>query len=175
MKSTVFATLFHDRARLLELYNAMSGKQYEDVEQLRIVTLKNAIYMNMKNDVAFLIDMRLNLYEHQSTINPNMPYRFLQYVAEEYEKLLGNTNMYGGRLVKVPTPKFVVFYNGRKEMPERDILRLSDAFEVPDENPALELVVEVLNINKGFNDSLKEHCESLKGYAEFVARIRKIQ
>ena len=76
-KSTVFIMLFEDKKNLLELYNAISGKHYTDPELLEINTLENAIYMSIKNDVSFLIDGRLSLYEHQSTYNPNLPLRFL--------------------------------------------------------------------------------------------------
>ena len=57
------------------MYNAISGKNYQNPEALEINALENAIYMGMKNDLSFLIDDRLSLYEHQSTVNPNMPLR----------------------------------------------------------------------------------------------------
>lgn len=87
-KDTVFRKLFEDKRELLSLYNAVSGTAYNNREELEIVTLDNAIYMNMKNDLAFIIDFELNLYEHQSTGNPNMLVRFLQYVTKEYERLV---------------------------------------------------------------------------------------
>ena len=70
---------------------------------LRVVTLENAIYMNMKNDLAFIIDGNLNLYEHQSSVNTNMPLRDLIYIAEEYQGMFSNNSMYATRLVKLPT------------------------------------------------------------------------
>lgn len=88
-KDTVFRMLFREKKELLSLYNAMNGSDYSNPEELQIVTLENAVYMNMKNDLAFLADFHLYLYEHQSTVNSNMPLRFLQYVAKEYEKLIG--------------------------------------------------------------------------------------
>ena len=72
-KDSVFRMLFRDRTNLLSLYNAVNQTSYTDPEELAVITLENAVYMNMKNDVAFLMDFRLNLYEHQSTWNPNMP------------------------------------------------------------------------------------------------------
>ena len=158
---------------LLELYNAVSGGHYTDPAQFRIVTLENAVYMNMKNDLTFLIDFRLNLYEHQGTVNPNMPYRFLQYVAKEYEKLSVDESVYGRRLLKLPTPQFRVFYNGMEEQPETEELRLSDAFEKKEGEPKLELIVKVLNINYGHNRELMEQCRTLKEYAQYVAHVRK--
>lgn len=71
-KDTLFRLLFQDRDRLLSLYNAVNGTSYDFPEELTVVTLENAVYMNMKNDVAFLVNFQLNLYEHQSTWNPNM-------------------------------------------------------------------------------------------------------
>jgi hypothetical protein len=165
--------LFKDKERLLGLYNAVSGKQYTDIDKLTIVTLENAIYMNMKNDVAFVIDMRLSLYEHQSTVNPNMPLRFLQYVTREYEKLTTHENLYGKRLIKVPTPAFVIFYNGSKAMDEKQEIRLSEMYEVPEDMPQLELRVQVLNINSGYNEELKEHCRTLKEYMLYVECVRE--
>ena len=87
-KSTVFIMLFEDRKNLLELYNAITGKDYADPELLEINTLENAIYMTMKNDLSFLIDGRLSLYEHQSTKNPNLPLRFLLYISRLYSKII---------------------------------------------------------------------------------------
>ena len=84
-KDTVFRMLFSDRKNLLSLYNAVSGAHYDDPEKLEIVTLENAIYMGMKNDLAFIIDTDLFLYEHQSTYNPNMPLRDLFYISSEYQ------------------------------------------------------------------------------------------
>ena len=161
-KDTVFRMLFKEPEKLLELYNAVSGGSYTDASQLELVTLENAVYMTMKNDLAFLIDFQLNLYEHQGTVNPNMPYRFLQYVAKEYEKLMGDSSPYSTKLMKLPTPRFVVFYNGTEEMPEKWERKLSDAYEKKEEVPCLELVVQVLNINYGQNQKFLEQCRTLK-------------
>ena len=114
-KSTMFCMIFQDKQQLLELYNAVNHSHYRDADALEIVTLENAIYMNMKNDLAFLIDMHLNLYEHQSTFNPNMPLRDLFYVAKEYQRLVEDASLYASSLVRIPAPRFVVFYNGREK------------------------------------------------------------
>lgn len=111
-KDTVFRLLFKEKKRLLELYNAVNDTMYTDLDALEIVTLENAIYMSMKNDVSCMIDMRIQLYEHQSTVNPNLPFRDLMYVCEQYEKYVIGKDIYSTRLLKLPTPKFVVFYNG---------------------------------------------------------------
>ena len=116
-KDTVLRMLFTDRKNLLSLYNAVNGSSYEDPDALEIVTLENAIYMGMKNDLAFIVDTGLFLYEHQSTYNPNMPLRDLFYIAGEYQKLVDHRSLCASTLQKIPAPSFLVFYNGseRKE------------------------------------------------------------
>lgn len=172
-KDTLFRRLFSEKEALLSLYNAVSGRHYTNAEELEIVTLENAVYMNMQNDLAFVIDYSLNLYEHQSTYNPNMPLRNLFYVAKELSMLVDSNTLYRKSLVKIPTPGFIVFYNGRENQPERKYLRLSDAFESAADDPDLELVVTVLNINEGKNVELLEQCKTLKEYMLYVGRIRK--
>ena len=96
--------LFEDKNNLLELYNAMTGKQYTDPDLLEINTLENAIYMTMKNDISFLIDGRLSLYEHQSTYNPNLPLRFLFYISRLYMGMTKDENLYGTKTIQLPPP-----------------------------------------------------------------------
>ena len=168
-----FAMLYSDRKDLLDLYNAVSGKHYEDPELLEINTLENAIYMSMHNDLSFLIDSRLSLYEHQSTYSPNLPLRYLFYISDLYSGMTKDENLYGTKCIQIPTPQFVIFYNGSQEQPDRKILRLSDAYCVKEEHPALELTAVMLNINRGHNEKLKEMCKSLKDYSEYTARVRE--
>ena len=80
-KDTIFRMLFKEKENLLSLYNAVNGTSYVDTDGLEITTLQDAVYMNYKNDVSFVFDFELNLYEHQSTVNPNMPLRDLIYVT----------------------------------------------------------------------------------------------
>ena len=145
-KDTVFRMLFSDRQNLLSLYNAVSGSHYDDPEMLEIVTLENAIYMGMKNDLAFIIGTDLFLYEHQSTYNPNMPLRDLFYISSEYQKLVDHKSLYSSTLLKIPAPQFIVFYNGTSERAEREELRISDAFETDD--GCLEFTATMVNINR---------------------------
>lgn len=165
--------IFKEPRELLSLYNALNGTDYTDPSSLEIVTLENAIYMTMKNDLACIVDSHLNLYEHQSSINPNMPLRDLLYAAREYEKLVTDTTLYSAKQVKIPAPNFVVFYNGSAYQPERVEMKLSDAYQVPVENPALELKVIQLNINIGFNKELMKNCHTLQEYTLYVERVRK--
>ena len=172
-KDTLFRMLFQEKEALLSLYNAVGQTDYKDASQLEIVTLENAIYMNMKNDLAFLINLELNLYEHQSTWNPNMPLRDLFYVAKEYEQLIRKETLYSSRLVKLPVPRFLVFCNGRMpDQAEKIVLKLSDSFEKRTGEPELELKVTVLNINAGCNETLMNACRLLKEYSLYVARVR---
>jgi len=172
-KDTIFRMLFENKENLLSLYNAMNHKNYTDADALQVVTLENSIYMGMKNDLAFILDMNLYLYEHQSTYNPNMPLRDLFYISNEYQKLVVQKSLYSSVLQKIPAPKFVVFYNGTKEIEDISEFRLSSAYECQTDDPDLELRVTVLNVNEGHNQELMEHCQTLKEYAQYVAKVRK--
>ena len=178
-RSTVFIMLFEEKENLLELYNAMSGKHYTDPELLEINTLENAIYMSIKNDVSFLMDGRLSLYEHQSTYSPNLPLRFLFYISNLYSGMTRNENLYGTRAVQIPTPEFIIFYNGEEERPERETLRLSDLYTFRGEDGRteesdyrLELKAELLNICGDNNKALKDACRTLREYAIFTDKMR---
>ena len=172
-KDTVFRMLFREKKELLELYNALNDSAYNSPEKLTIYTLENAIYMNFKNDSSFLLDSELNLYEHQSSYNPNMPLRDLVYIAKQLEKYTRNDTIYSSALVKIPVPRFVVFYNGTDVQPDRQTLRLSDAFEKKTAEPELELKVLMLNINFGHNKELMDKSRTLREYAQYVDRVRK--
>ena len=147
--------------------------QSESTEGLQITTLDNAIYIHMKNDVSFVFQSRLQLYEHQSTINPNLPLRNLFYVTDVLHTITRDFNLYTTRTQKIPTPGFVVFYNGIKEQPDRTVLRLSDLFEVPTDRPELELTVTQLNINAGHNRELLSRCRILNEYALFNDKVQR--
>ena len=172
-KSSVFCMLWEEKEELLSLYNAANGTHYTNPDDLIINTLKNAVYMGMKNDVSFLFDMSLNLYEHQSTVNPNMPLRDLLYVAQVLQGMVKDENLYSTSLIKIPTPRFVVFYNGTAKMPERQTLRLSDSFSRQEGEVNLELVVNVLNINPGNNVELLNKCRKLQEYVLYIERVRR--
>ncbi len=172
-KDKLFRLVFREKKELLSLYNAVNGTNYDNPEDLEVNTLENAVYMNMKNDISFVFDMELNLYEHQSTYNPNMPLRDLFYIARLLEKATADRSLYGISLVQIPTPRFVVFYNGTEEQPERQILRLSDAFEKKIEEPGIELKVLMLNINLGKNKELLEKCKTLREYMIYVTKVRE--
>ena len=171
-KDTIFRMLFKDKENLLSLYNALNETDYTDVDGLEITTLENAVYMNYKNDVSFVFDFELMLYEHQSTMNPNMPLRDLFYVSDILQKRTGDKDLYGSKLIRIPSPRFVVFYNGTEPRPERQTLKLSDAYEKKQESPELELNVTVYNINYGCNEEIMDACRTLKEYAMYVEQVR---
>ena len=172
-KDTIFRMLFSDRKNLLSLYNAIRGSHHDDPEKLEIVTLENAIYMGMKNDLAFIIDTDLFLYEHQSTYNPNMPLRDLFYISSEYQKLVDKKSLYSSVLQKIPAPQFIVFYNGTEKEKDSWVNHLSEAFENLSGAPKLELEVLTININEGHNPELMEQCQTLKEYAQYVNCVRR--
>ena len=161
-KDTIFRMLFSDRKNLLSLYNAVNQRDYQNPEDLEIVTLENAIYM----------DTNLYLYEHQSTYNPNMPLRDLFYICSEYQKLVDHKSLYSSVLQKIPVPNFIEFYNGSMIIPDYAEHKLSSAFENLSSEPKLELIVTVLNINDGHNADLMHQCSILHEYAQYVARVR---
>ncbi len=173
-KDTIFKMLFNEKKELLSLYNALNGSAYMQEEELEVVTLESCVYLGMRNDLAFILNCQLHLYEHQSTPNPNMPLRDLFYISQEYQKFIeeNREDIYSSVLTKIPAPRFVVFYNGKEEQPEQQILRLSDMYEIAEVNPMLELQVLVLNINKGYNEPLKNSCRALKEYMQYVEKIR---
>ena len=174
-KDTVFRMLFSERTDLLALYNAINETDYDDPSELQVTTLENAIYMSVKNDISCVVDMRLNLYEHQSTVNPNIPLRDLDYVSRTYAQFYRDKDIYSPKVIKLPNPRFIVFYNGEQSQPAVREFKLSDAFVHEEKEPKLELIVTQININRGYNDELLEKCQSLKEYVLYVDMIREFQ
>lgn len=174
-KSSVFAMLLQDKRNALEVFNALNNTDYTDEHNLAIQMLESAVYLSFRNDVSFIIASTLNLYEHQSTYNPNMPLRNLIYVSNIYADLVKEENLYGTRRIPLPLPKFVTFYNGTGVRPEVEILRLSDAFEIREKNPELELVCTVINMNPGYNTEFMSRCRVLKEYTIFIEKTRHYQ
>lgn len=172
-ESRMFEMIFSNKRELLELYNAMNGTHYEDPELLEINMLKNAVYMGMSNDVSFIIDLSLKLYEHQSTFSPNLPLRYLMYAADIYSAFTKDKNLYGTKVIRIPTPKFVIFYNGTEEQPDIQEIKLSEMYTISEEKPSLELTAVMININKGRNEKLLSTCRALHDYAEYTWRVRE--
>ena len=174
-KDGLFLMIFRDKQALLSLYNAVRGSNYTNPDDLTVTTIENVLYMGMKNDVSFIINNQLHLYEAQSTWNPNMPLRGLFYFSDVYQGYIAEheLNIYGTKRIDLPTPNYIVFYNGTAEEPDSRSLRLSDSFINPnDEEACLECTATMLNINFGHNQQLMEACHELYEYSYLVEQVR---
>ncbi|MCH3958292.1 MAG: Rpn family recombination-promoting nuclease/putative transposase [Selenomonas sp.] len=170
-RDSLFRSIFKNKKNLLSLYNALEGTDYTSTKEIQITTLKGTFFNDLKNDISFRFrDQYIILLEHQSTVNENMPLRCLFYISKLYQKIVDERLAYRERVVKIPAPKFYVFYNGAKDEPEESELHLSDAFAA--DSGALELNVKVYNINYEENKRLLKHCRALRDYSIFVSRVR---
>ena len=179
-KDRLFRIVFgaeENKKHLIALYNALNGTDFGESETVEITTLDDAIYIRMKNDISFIIASDLSLYEQQSTFNPNMPLRGFLYHAHLYEHYVKKMecDIYGQTLIKIPNPKYVVFYNGLNEKEDRIDLKLSDAFIKPGSGNDFEWTATMLNINQGHNKELMEKCAPLGEYSDFIALVRRHQ
>ena len=177
-KDRLFIFLFGKEERkdfTLQLYNALNNTNYTNIDDLSFNTLENIIYINMKNDVSFVINNQINVYEHQSSYNPNMPLRMLLYISDLYSKeLISEYNsLYSSVQLKIKEPNFIVFYNGSERKEEKIIMKLSDMYEDRKNEAKLELKVTMLNINYGKNQDILSKCKPLEEYSYFVDEIRK--
>ncbi|MBQ9626845.1 MAG: hypothetical protein IJR40_06685 [Treponema sp.] len=177
-RDRLFITIFgkdNERSKRwrLDLYNVLNGTNYTDPNALELNTIENVIYIKMYNDVSFLVDSQMTLYEQQSETNANMPLRGFFYFAQLYQKHLAkkDLNLHRSSLIKIPNPRFIVFYNGDTKKPERYELRLSSAFELKDDSGKFEWTADVININQGANEALVKKCKSLYDYIRLVGRI----
>jgi hypothetical protein len=173
-KDSVFTDYFNDTKRLIELYNAIEGTDYPEDTQLEINTLQGVLFHGINNDISFTLGGKLIiLIEGQTSPNANMPLRLLMYIGRVYEKIVDSRAIYNNKLIKIPKPEFIVIYNGKAPLPERQTLRLSDAFENVDTKELLELTTSVYNVNSGYNDEILEQCKPLGDYSIFTTRIRE--
>ena len=186
-KDSVFVDLFARditaKENFISLYNALHGTNLEvETTDVQPVMLERVLYMKYYNDIAMLIDGKIViLIEHQSTINKNMPFRFLEYIARIYEKITTKDEKFGRKLVKLPIPEFYVFYNGKDDYPTESVMKLSDAFmqldgklknQLENANYPLEISVKVININVDKENPILKRCEALKEYSEFIEQVR---
>ena len=179
-KDRLFRLLFGSeevRENIISLYNALNDTDYPPEHEFDITTLDDAVYIKMKNDVSLLIDSYLPLWEQQSSYNPNMPLRGLMYFGNLYDAYIdaNNINIYGSSLVKIPTPQYIVFYNGASEMEPVRKLRLSDSFIHPDDENGFEWTATMYNLNRGKNEDLLDKCKPLKDYMTLINYIRDNQ
>ena len=176
-KDRVFKFIFgnpENKEWTLSLYNAVNGSNYSNPDDIQFNTIEDAVYMSMKNDVSFIILDEMNLWEHQSSFNPNMPMRFLTYGTQLYEKFTATSGYYkfSRKLQRLPKPHCICFYNGTEEQPEQQILKLSNAFGGEGD---IEVKVKMFNVNYGKNRALMETCQPLREYAWLVDRVREHQ
>ena len=172
-KSDVISMMLQIPEYALDVYNAMNDSVYTDPDMIQIMRLENGISLSVRNDASFFINNYLNLYEHQSTYSPNAPLRFLIYLTSLLKKMIGKRDLYGRKRVQIATPHFAVFYNGTEKRPEKEVIKLSDAFINHTDTPEIELTVTVYNINPDNNTQLLEKSEVLCGYMIFVNRVRE--
>lgn len=172
-KDGVFRSLFNNEEKLLELYNALTDRNYPEGTPIKIITLDNVIFNEIKNDVAFIIDDRfIILTEHQSTLSPNFPLRMLCYLGKEYEKTSFSKDIFSTRLKKIPTPELYVFYEGVEDAPVEWELKLSDAFKEKCDTISVEVVVKVINVNYEKGAELLARCKTMQEYSLFMHMIR---
>ena len=170
-KDNVFCMLYREKENLLDLYNALRGSNYTNVDNLQVTTLNGGSYMKYKNDASFVLNMSLYMFEQQSSKNENMPLRFLHYLSDVYREMFSNDVLHRRSMIKIPVPHFVTFYNGLgKWIEEEEEIKLSDMYEIPVDNPQLELKVRVININR--DADILSKCETLRGYMTFVNKTR---
>lgn len=178
-KDRLFRKIFEKKEDLLSLYNALNGSDYTDPEELEIYTMDSFVYMGMRNDLSFLIDMTLNVYEHQSTYNPNMPLRGFFYMSSAYQKYvaLNKLDIYSSKRIPLPLPKYYVFYNGTRKMPDESTLFLTDSMPGTDaaEKSSAQFEAHMINVNAGHNSGIMKKCPKLYQYSLFIEEIRMNQ
>ena len=172
-KDSTFRLLFSEKARAIELYNAVSNEHLPPDTELTYTTLENAVYVDRKNDLGFVINNHhLVLSEQQSTINFNMPLRCLGYASRTIEDLTGTEGIYGKHRIKFPAPEFYTFYTGTETWDSRQ-LRLSESFLAEPKENSLELVVNVINLNYSKQDEILTKSPTLFGYSKLLHYIRQ--
>jgi len=173
-KDTLFRTLFSDSKHFIELYNAVADEHFPMDTVVTPLPANELLIRN--NDLAACIDDQLVIfYEHQSSFSKNMPLRLLSYASDILNTyVIDRDKLFGSKLVKIPTPKFYVLYNGAQKITEHE-LKLSDAFIVRDSEPALELTAKIIDINIDNGDIVLTKSSNLQGYSLLIDKIRNNQ
>ena len=172
-RDRLFVKIFSDKVHLLSLYNAVNGTNHANLDEMEVNTIEDVIYVTMRNDVSFVFQGCLSLYEHQSTFNPNMPLRGFLYFSRLYQRYADDGRIYGTRRLKIPSPRFFVFYNGHREQDDCIKLRLSEMFEVEIAPAEFEWTATMLNINSNRNRELMERCKYLQDYSTYVRLVEE--
>lgn len=173
--SDVFSMLMEDKANALDVYNALNNTHFDNPEDVEITTLENFFSLAVRNDASFIVGTDMSFYEHQSTYCPNMPIRNLFYYTNTMEKRLKTAryNLYGKKVLQIPTPHFVVFYNGEENRPAKEVFKLSNLFQSREAEPELELLCTVYNINAEENKDFLEKTKVLSGYSYFIKLVKE--
>lgn len=171
-RDSVFCHYFKDKTRLLSLCNAILNTNYTDTDALTITTLPGTFFKKQKNDISCTIGGKsLVLVEHQTILSENLPFRCLSYVTELLNNLVEDKRkLYQPKLIKFPTPEFIVLYNGDDDAPLKKEMKLSDAFN--GDAHSLELKLTAYNINYGVGQDLLTKCKYLKNYSVFVDKVK---
>ena len=172
-RDSVFRDYFNEPNRLLSLCNAILGTNYQNSEKLNINTLEGIFFDNQKNDISCTLeDNFLVLIEHQTSVNNNMPFRCLSYVAELMNNLIKDKDkLYHKALIRFPAPRFIVLYDGDTKEPLKREMRLSEAFG--GDGSTLELVVVAYNINFGLEQPLLAKCQYLRENSTLVGKVKE--
>ena len=176
-KNSVFVDLFYSdetaKKNLLSLYNALHDTDLKDEGLIKKVKIEDILYKNFNNDISCQVGTGVFVFgEHQSTVNPNIPVRYAMYAGRAYEQVLDKSDRYRTQLVKIPTPEFYVFYNGKEDYPVQQELSLSDAFMAEPRNNSMELKVTVININTDKSHIILDKCSILREYSQFISIAR---
>lgn len=172
-KNDVFCMLLEEPENALQVYNALNGSDYEDKSLVKMKAIEGGIALSVKNDASFIVGSEINMYEHQSSYNPNMPLRHLFYISDILEEMTRGRDLYSRKKINIPLPHFVVFYNGMEKRPAQETLRLSELFEKHTDEPELELICTVYNINPDYGEEILKKCGILNEYTMFVETIRE--
>lgn len=176
-KDSLFRFIFNNKEAALSLYNAINDSDYQETDAMEFYTMNDFLYMGMKNDLSFLLDWNLNMFEHQSSYNPNMPLRGLIYTSAALKKFIekNRLDMYSSKLLTIPVPRYYVFYNGLKKAADEVILKLTDSMDGTNASKvsSAEFTAHMININAGHSAQIMERCPLLHQYSLFVAALRK--
>ena len=173
-KSDLFGMLMEIPEYALDTYNGINATSYDDPADIEYCRLEHSFSLTLRNDASFLIHMHLNLYGHQSTYSPNLPLRGLIYFTDILRDYVKQQNLFGRKTITIPTPHFVVFYNGTEARPEVETLKLSSAFAQATDHPELELTCRIYNINPEIHPAVLTKCRVLREYMFLVDTIREL-
>ena len=165
-KDGMFRTLFNDKEKMLELYNAVSEEQMgkEAIDDIETLTIETPLYIGSRNDLAFLIDGKSMFFcEQQSTRSGKMA----SYFGKTLDMMFGS-EIYGTRKLKMAPPSFFVLIFGDKDTPELQVEPLSRHFTENAPENSIELVVNVYNICYSENNRLLKRSKTLREYSMFI-------